>query len=760
MMLRDGLCAIDDKGTFSSALTFTDINYQIATDAAQKDIFGKYMECLNAFGSEINLQLLINNRVLDETEFENNVLIENQNDYLDPYRNEFNDAMRDKVWKGNNKIVTDKFFIYNIQEETVEKARKTVDQLDSELERKMKELGCNVSKLDGKARLELMYHIMYPEEKFCFSYDNLGGYDTTKDAIAPSQLEFYNDHFMIDGRFCRILFIKDWSTEMPDELISQITRIEKNLTISFNMKAIPRGEDIALVKNKLATMEMEVSNAQAKAVGYDPDLNVSQELKRSVAEAQAQLSDVQDRNQRLFECQFLIMLNAETEQELEELTKSIKLIAKNRTIQIDTLWMQQKAGFNASLPIGNRVPYRNRTLTTSVCANMTPFISQEMMDKQGIYYGLNTLTKNLIMGNRKELKNPTAWYFGQPGSGKSFACKREMVQVLLRMLNDELIVIDPEDEYRYLATELHGSIININNRSNVHINALDGDMDKPDFIATKADFCQMFVAQVYGREMDAEEKSLIDRAVRQMFTKYRKAIEDRSNPIKPPRPTLKTFKQELETMSNEKAKGLATGIEMYVDGSYDLFSGQTNIDVQNRFTVYNIRDAEETIKPVAMQVILASLWDKIIDNFNKGKRTWIWIDEIYMLFKYEYAAGFLLELFRRVRKFGAILTGITQNVEDLVNSATARTMLSNSEFIYMLSQAQSDLELLGSFFHISEQQMSYLSNAKKGSGILYNGTEKILIPFEDDFPKGTKLYEAMTSDFEERKALERGESIV
>lgn len=757
LMLRDGVCAVDDNGLYSSIFQFSDINYQMATDQTQQTIWAKYMEILNALSNELNLQLLIHNRIIDEDDFENNVLMDMQHDRLDYFRSEFNSIMRDKVSKGNNRIVTEKYMTYNVKEETLEKAKKTIEQYDTEFSRKFSELGCRTEKLNGSKRLELMYSILFPNEKMHFNYDNLQGYDTTKDCIAPSQLEFKADHFIVDGRYARILYLKDYSTELSDEMINLLTRLEYNLTIAFNIRAIPRGEDIALLKNRLAAMEGEVASAQAKgfARGYNPDLNVSLELRRSQQEAEMQLGDVQERNQRLFECQFLVMINAKDEQEMEELTKSIMIIAKNRTCQMDILRMQQKEGMNACLPIGYRVPYRNRSLTTSVCAIMMPFTSQELMDRKGPYYGLNSLTKNMILCDRTLLKNPTGWVFGVPGSGKSFACKREMMQVLLGSNKNDLVVIDPENEYRYLANILQGSVVNVDNKHNVHINALDGDFKSSDFISSKADFCQTFVSQIYCRQMDAEERSLIDRAVRNMYTKYLKESNDPMNPIKPQKPTLKTFKQTLEELGHEKAKAIATGIEMYVDGSYDLFAGQTNINVQNRFTIYNILDAEETIKPVAMLVILESLWNKIIENHAKGIRTWIWIDEIYMLLKYEYAAVFLYELFKRARKFGAVLTGITQNVEDLINSPTARTMLSNSEFIYMLSQSPSDQELIADLLHISEQQISALNNARKGSGVLYNGNN-IIIPFDDDFPKGTKLYEALTSDFEERKKIEAG----
>lgn len=757
MMYKNGVCALNELDTYSSCLKFTDINYRIATNEDQKKILKKYMELLNSLGNENNLQLLIHNKMIDEEEFEKSALIEEKNDIYSEGRNEWNEILRDKLKKGNNRITTEKYFVYNVANEgSYEKAKKAIEQYDTEYTQKLKDIGCKAEKVDGLERIRLMYSIMFPKEKCFFDYGTMDG-NTTKDAIAPAQLDFDTDHFIIDGQWARVLFMKDYSTELPDDMIDKICSLETNLTIAFNMKAIPRGEDIQLVKNNLSNMEQEIYNAQRKAAkdGYDSELGLPLDLRLAQSEAISELEDVQERNQRLFRCQFLILLVTETKEKLEELTKSIKTIAKSRVAQIDILRMQQEEGFNACLPIGVRVKKRNRTLTTSAAGIFVPFMSQELMDKkESIYYGLNVLTKNIIMCNRLQLPNPSAWYFGTPGSGKSMAIKREIAQVLYKFTNDDLIVIDPENEYRYLASRLGGTIVNIDNKSGNHVNALAGDINAEDFLVSKVDFCQTFTAQIFCKELEAEEKSLVDRAVRSMYSKYSLELQNATDKV-PEMPTLKTFYNELLLQEDEISRRLAIGIEMYVNGSYDLFSGQSTVDMENRFTVYNIRDTETTIKAVAMLVILEAVWDKIVYNADRGVRTWVWIDEIYILFKYEFAAIFLFELYKRARKYGAVISSCTQNVSDLLTSPTATSMLSNSSFIYMLAQAQDDRISLGEILHISNEQLSYVSNPPKGSGLLYNGNN-IIIPFEDAIPKNTKTYEMMTSDFDERKAIREG----
>lgn len=761
LMYKSGICALSNLDTYSAMIRFSDINYQIINEDEQRDILEKYMQLLNSMGNEDNVQLLVINKPIDGEAFEKSVLLDSGNDGLDYLRKEYNQMLMDKISKGNNSIVTEKYLVFNAVDEDEENAKRNLQQMIYEYERKFKDLGCKVEVMNGEQRLEVFNTIMHPGQKMYFSYDNLKGYDTTKDCIAPDELTFSTEDFKLDGRYCQIYYLRDYSTELGDDLINKLTKIQSNITISFNMRVIPRGEDIALLKNKISFMEAEKSTAQQQAIarGFDPDISISLELRSSLEEAHEELKNVEKRNQRMFECQFLVMVNEESEEKREEVAKSISVIAKEKMCQLEILRMQQEEGFNACLPIGYRVPHRSRTLETPQCGILIPFTSQELMDKENaIYYGVNSITKNLIMCNRTRLKNSNGWIFGVSGSGKSMSAKREILSVILASPKDDIVVIDPENEYQYLANLLGGSVLNINNISKIHINAMDGDVSEEDYLVSKADFVQSFLCQIFNRDLEPDEKSLVDIATRQVLLEYmtRKKIQEQTsefNGVDVMPPTLLDVYKVLENREEAKAKSLALAMQMYVNGTYDLFSGQTNIDLSKQMTVYNIRETESTIKPVAMLVILESLWSKIIRNQRMGKRTWIWIDEIYLLFKDEYSARFLEKLFKRARKYGAVLTGITQNVGDLIISTTGQNMLANSEFIYMLSQYKEDMDALSELLNIGDEQMSYLQNAQTGSGLLYNGNG-IVIPFEDRFPKNTKMYEAMTSDFTERQSLQ------
>lgn len=762
MMLRDGLCLVDDSGIFSACIKFDDINYNIAKLEDQKQIFMNWMETLNSLSNENNLALYIQNRIVDQDEFRNAVMIPPQEDNLQVYRDEWNDILQEKLKMGNNRIVTDKYIIYNFVESDIEEARKFANYHSDEFIRRLSSFNVKSQQVDGQQRLAIMNRALYPDKKMTFSYDHTDEvYQTTKDAICPDELTIKTDHFTINGRYGRVLYIKDYSTECSDELLHQITKIESNLNIVFNMKVMPRGDDTAMMKNKIASIEAEIGRYQRTAFKYgiDPELAVPKTIRDLKKETEEELDSMVQNNQRLFECQFLIMLNCETWEELEVLTKQIQNIANKRVIDISPLRFQQLDGLNACLPLGYRVPKRSRTLTSSACSVFIPFSVQELQERNNsIYYGINTVSKNVISENRKRLSNANAWYLGESGSGKSMACKREMWQVYLKMPQDELIVLDPHNEYHYVADELGGTTINIDSKSGVHINPLEYDASQQihTYIKEKADFCQTFISEIFQEEMSAEEKSMIDSATRSILNEYFIKKKAGSNVEMP---TLKTLWAKLLDMNNPHAMRIANGLEMYVNGSYDLFSGQTTSDINARFTVYNIFDTEKTIQPLAMLVLLESIKSKIFKNSKRGIHTWVWIDEIYLLFKNEQSALFLYELFKYARKFGGNITGITQNVTDLSQSPTANTMLSNSAFVVMLSQSEEDKLHLGNLLHIDQEQLSFLSTGTEGSGLIYTG-KRVVIPFKDSIPQNTRIYRCMTSKPDERREIDKEKEVV
>lgn len=758
-MIKNGVCYLGDD-LYSAAMKFTDVNYQTAREEDQMSIFDKYMSLLNSLGSESGIQLVVHNRLIDKEEFKDNIFMEHKHDQLDYLRDEFNQMMEQKTYEGNNEIVTEKMIVYTTKNDNYEDAIKEVRLQNDEFYEKFKDFGCECSFLDGQKRLEEIYSILNPSKKFFFDYSQINKAFNTKDAIAPEGFDFSpSDKFKIGNRHARVLCLKNYSTELNDKFIDDLTRINHNLVISFHMKAVPRGEDIAMIKNNIAQMELQKMDEQRKAMkqGYDPDM-IPMELKYSLEEATKLRDDIQKRNQRLFVCQFFVMINAESERSLQDVTKRVMTIAKKHTCELVALEYQQEDCLNACLPLGRTKVLAGRagdgrTLTTPACAIMIPFTSEEIMNtKNCYYYGLNQITDNMILANRRSLDSPAGWILATPGSGKSFALKRERYQTILRT-DDHVIQIDPEREYGELCKALKGTVVKMDIENGVFINPLDVDMTEGNYLKQVCSFMQTFMSQIIcgsNGNMNNIEKSIVDRCTRLIFENYNLKMADKESGIVPQKPTLDDFYDCLMEQKEPLAHDMAISLEMYVkDGSYNIFSKQTNVDMSNRYIVYDIHDLDDSLKPLAMLVILESMWKTIKRNFEHGIRTFVDIDEIYLMLDNEYCVDFLFRLFKRARKFFTIVTGITQNVEDLLQIEKIRTMLSNSQFIMMLNQSTSDRDELAGILGLSNQQTKFITNSPRGTGLLVFG--KTIIPFKDKMPNDTKLYELLTTDPEDKK---------
>lgn len=758
-MIKNGVCYLGDN-LYSASMKFTDVNYQTAREEDQMSIFDKYMTLLNSLGSESGIQLVIHNRLIDKEEFKDSIFMEKRADDLDYLREEHNRMMEQKTVEGNNEIVTEKMIVYTTKNDNYDDAIKEIRLANDEFYDKFKEFGCECSFLDGQKRLEEIYSILNPSKKLFFNYGQINKSFNTKDAVAPEGFDFsQSDKFKIGSRHARVLFLKNYSTELNDKFIDDLTKINHNLVISFHMKAVPRGEDIAMIKNNIAQMEMQKMDEQAKAIkrGYDPEM-IPMELKYSLEEASKLRDDIQKRNQRLFVCQFFVMINAESEHILEDVTKRVVNIAKKHTTELVTLEYQQEACLNACLPLGKTTVLagragEGRTLTTPACAIMIPFTSEEIMNtKNCYYYGLNQITDNMILANRRTLDSPAGWILATPGSGKSFALKRERYQTILRT-DDYVIQIDPEREYGELCRALKGTVVKMDIENGVFINPLDVDMSEKNYLQQVCSFMQTFMAQIICNSsggMNNIEKSIVDRCTRRIFENYNLKMADKESGIVPQKPTLDDFYDCLLQQSEPVAQDMAISLEMYVkDGSYNIFSKQTNVDMTNRYIVYDIHDLDDSLKPLAMLVILESMWKTIKRNFERGIRTFVDIDEVYLILDNDYCVDFLFRLFKRARKFFTVVTGITQNVEDLLQIEKIRTMLSNSQFIMMLNQSSSDRDELAGILGLSNQQTKFITNSPRGTGLLVFG--KTIIPFKDKMPNDTKIYELLTTDPEDKK---------
>lgn len=749
-MMRDGTCIYGD-GHFSQTIDFEDINYVTENDEERKRIFTYFMELLNSTSNPYDFQMTIINTPISTKEFNEKIFLKKKNDKLNEKRDEWNEVLAKKTAEDSSRIQTKRYFTYTVKEDNLDRAKNSLNIISRELKNKLtRDLKSKAHVLDGVERLKLIHKMFNPYDELIFSYNQINQSFTTKDAISPDSFDFKSDpsYFKVNNRFSKVFYLKNWSTEMFDELIYRLSKLEFNQIITLHLKALERGDDISYIKTQIAQMEIEKIRFQQKAIdrGYDPTM-LPLEFQYAYNEAQMLLEDIQQRNQRLFDCQFLIMINASSKEELEIQEADIQAIFKELSMVLGELRFEQEDGMNASLPIGNMYSGKTRLLPTSSVSGFIPFISKELFDDNGLYYGVNSTTGNLIYVDRRILFNPSGWIFGTPGSGKSMSAKREIYLASLTT-NDDIVVIDPEMEYIDFIKWLGGEVVDISMSGKERINPWEGDLTNEDFMESKMKFAQSYSATIMGGELglSAKEKSIVDRVARKMYGNY--AIRRDTQGDKAIPPTGMEYYELLKEQPEEEAKNMAVSHELYSTGSYNIFSHESNIDSNNRIICYNILKLDEVLRPLGMMVILESLWDRIIKNRLKGRRTWIWVDEIYLLFKYDYTATFFYELYKRARKYGAIVTGITQNVDDLLGNDKAVTMLSNSLFVLMFNQSQSDVEELAELLHLSDAQIEHVMTASPGSGII--SVDRNLITFEDEIDKNTEFYQMANTNFDEK----------
>lgn len=747
-VIEDGICEIE-PGLYSMTIKFSDINYQIARREDKERIFWKYCEMLNYFDPSVNVQLNIHNRFIDEDEFRQRMFISlGVPDGLDVYRKEYNNMLAAKALEGQNSVIRDKLLTFTVEASSYKDAIPKLSRIEADITALLKDLGCDTQTLNGLERLEYFHSMLRPHEAFTFKYKYLLDSSlTTKDFVAPDSFNFSDkSSYEFGNYYGQTLYLKDLPPDLSDKLLTEISDIPRNLTVSMHINSVEQDKALALVKQKISFMEQQKIDEQKKALkaGYDVDM-IPHELKYSLIEAEELLDDLQNKNQRMFKVTVLINTTAQDKDSLAEAVEQIASICRKNNCKAGILNYLQEEALNSVLPIGKKYIEIKRTLTTASTAIFIPFTTQELFQPGGMYYGLNALSRNLIFFDRKTLKNPNGFLLGTPGSGKSFSAKREMVNVLLNS-NDEVIIIDPEREYAPLARGMDGELIHISAGSKAHINPLDINMeyaDSDDPLSLKSEFilslCELLVGGKDG--LAAAQRTIIDRAVKLTYQDYFK------HPEAVKMPTLKDFFRRIKEQPETEAASIALSLEIYIEGSLSTFAHPTNVDTNKRFIVYDIRDLGKQLKTMGMLIVLDQIWNRVTQNRATGRRTWIYIDEIYLLFQNEYSANYLFELYKRARKWGAIPTGITQNVEDLLISDQARRMLSNTDFIMMLNQAASDRQELAKLLNISSQQLTYVTNVSEGRGLIFAGNA--IIPFMDKFPSNTKLYQMMTTKIDE-----------
>ncbi|MBE6156357.1 MAG: DUF87 domain-containing protein [Firmicutes bacterium] len=736
------------KNKYSKCYKFTDINYAVASRSDKEKMFLEYSEILNSFDPGATFKITVLNRRLNKIDFEKNMLVLKDNDLLNNYREEYNKMLKDKIL-GSNSIVQEKFLTVTINKKSLEDAEIYFSRITSELKNHFNSLGSQCMELNAEERLRLVHDFYRTGEENIFNWDMLDDLKkghSFKDYICPDSFSFQKDYFEMGSKFGRVFFLKDYANYIKDDMVAELTELNRNLMLSIDVIPIPMDEAIREVENRRLGVETNITNWQRRQNNnnnFSAVIPYDMELQRK--ESKEFLDDLTTRDQRMFVCVLTMVLVSNTKEELEQDTESLLATARKHLCQMAILKYQQLDGLNTAIPYGVRKINTLRTLTTESLAVFMPFRVQEINHENGIYYGENVISKNMIMADRKSLLNGNSFILGVSGSGKSFAAKNEIVSIALREPNADIIIIDPEREYPKLVEALGGQHIHISATSNNHINAMDmnseyGDGANP--VILKSEFILSLCEHLMGgKNLGPKEKSIIDRCTAKVYRAYQQGNYQGIAP------TLQDFREELLSQEEPEAKEIALAIELFTDGSLNTFAKNTNVDTNNRIICYDILDLGKQLLPIGMLVVLDSILNRITQNRQKGRNTYIFIDEIYLLFQHEYSANFLFTLWKRVRKYGAYCTGITQNVDDLLQSHTARTMLANSEFMIMLNQAATDRIELAKLLSISDSQMGYITNVGVGEGLLKVGST--LVPFLNNFPKDTSLYKLMTTKFEE-----------
>ena len=744
---EDGIFLVG-KSKYSKCYKFTDINYAVASRDDKEAMFLEYSELLNSFDTGATTKITIANRRLNKIDFEKTIMLPMENDNLDEYRKEYNKMLLSKV-SGSNGIIQEKYITISVDKKSIEEARNYFSRVGVELSNHFKELGSICIELDTVERLRIFHDFYKVGEETYFNFDmldNMRKGHSFKDFMCPDTMEFESDYFKLGDRFGRVIFLKEYASYIKDSMIAELTDINRNMMMSIDVIPVPMDEAVKEAENRRLGIETNITNWQRRQNAnnnFSAIIPYDMEIQRE--QSKEFLDDLVVRDQRMFLSVLTMVHTAETKEQLDNDTEALLTTARKHLCQFAILKFQQLDGLNTAMPFGVRKIDTLRTLTTESLAVFMPFRVQEIRHNNGIYYGQNVISKNMIIADRKKLLNGNSFILGVSGSGKSFTAKEEIVTTMLRDKNADIVLVDPEAEYGHLVQALGGEVIKISATSPNHINAMDmnseyGDGANP--VILKSEFILSLCEQLIGSgNLGAKQKSIIDRCTASVYRFYLQGNYQGTPP------TLKDFYDELLKQSEPEAKDIALAIELFVNGSLNTFAKETNVDTNKRLICYDILDLGKQLLPIGMLVVLDSILNRITKNRAKGRNTFIFIDEIYLLFQHEYSANFLFTLWKRVRKYGAYCTGITQNVEDMLQSHTARTMLANSELIVMLNQASTDRIELAKLLNISDLQMSYITNVNAGEGLIKIGSS--LIPFVNRFPKNTELYKLMTTKLSE-----------
>ena len=750
-MFPDGICRVG-LDYYTKTIQFQDINYQLAQQEDKTEIFEEWCSFLNFFDSSINFQLSFNNMATDVSDFEKSIAIAHKKDGFDDVRDEYSEVLLHQMEAGNNGLTKTKYLTFGIHVESMKTAKPRLIHIETDILNNFKRLGVRAKTLNGSERLELMHRQFHmgDDAKFHFDWKYLAGSGlSVKDFIAPSSFAFPTGrYFQMGDMYGCMSFLSIDASDISDRLLADFLSMESSQIVTMHIKSVDQNEAIKTIKHTITELDRSKIEEQKKAVraGYDMDI-IPSDLATYGKDAKALLKELQSQNERMFLLTFLVMNTGRTKQELENNVFQAVSIAQKHNCNLVRLDYQQEQGLMSTLPLASNLIEIQRGMTTSSTAIFVPFTTQELFQngKEALYYGLNALSNNMIMVDRKKLKNPNALILGTPGSGKSFSAKREIANAFL-VTDDDIIISDPESEYSPLVARFGGQVIKISPTSDQYINPMDINMNYSDDdnpIALKADFilslCELIVGNKEG--LRPVEKTVIDRCIRQIYQKYFE------NPGPENMPILGDLYQALLNQDEPEAKHVATALEIYVSGSLNVFNHRTNVELTNRLVCYDIKDLGKQLKKIGMLVVQDQVWGRVTENRSQGRSTRYYMDEMHLLLREEQTAAYTVEIWKRFRKWGGIPTGITQNVKDLLASKEVENIFENSDFIYMLNQAVGDRQILARQLNISPHQLSYVTHSGEGEGLLFYGN--VILPFVDRFPANTELYRIMTTRLSE-----------
>lgn len=742
---EDGIFEVG-RNKYSRTFKFTDVNYAVAGQEDKERMFLGYGSILNLLDTGSNPKLTIINRKLNKVDFDNKIKLQLENDNLTKYRVEFNEILS-KNSIDSKGMIQEKFLTITIDKKNIDETRHYFSRVGTELGNNFAKLNSKFTELDLTERLRVFYDFYRNGEEDIYKFnvkEFMRKGHNFKDYICPDSFEFKKDYFKIGNRYGRVLYLKEYASFIRDNIISELTELNKNMMLSIDIKPVPMEEAIKIAEKVRLGVETNITQWQRKQnENNNFSAVIPYDMERQREESKEFLDDLMTRDQRMFLSVLTIVHTADTKEELDNDTESLMTTAGKHLCQLSILRYQQLDGLNTAMPYGVKRIKATRTLTTESLSVFMPFKVQEIQDTKGIYYGKNTISKNLIMIDRKGLQNGNSFILGVSGSGKSFTAKQEITAIALRDKDCEQIIIDPDGEYAPLVKALGGEVIKISATSDNHINALDLNKNyNKNPVASKSEFILSLCEQaIGGKDITSSQKTIIDRCTAIVY-RYYKQGNYKGEP-----PTLEDFRKVLLEQEEKEAKEIALALELFTKGSLNTFSKQTNVRTNSKLICYDIKDLGEQLTPIGMLVILDSILNRISRNRERRKTTYIFIDEIYLLFKYEYTSRFIFELWKRIRKYGGCATGITQNVEELLENKRAKLMLANSELLIILNQSATDRMELAKLLNISEMEMSYITNSSAGEGLIR--VRSSLIPFKNKFPKDTKLYKLMTTKVEE-----------